>query len=110
MVRLTQLQRKALHRVFLRGAVYANGKSVDSIAQSAGWRFQEEHDIGHCWVHDKYTPRYAYAENIVIDYALATPLTYRQFRKAVIQFDYDAVGIQWCGMWLGIEKDGYTHA
>lgn len=36
--------------------------------------------------------------------------SYRQFRKQVVQFDYDAIGIQWMGMWLGIETDGYTHS
>ena len=23
---------------------------------------------------------------------------------------YDCLMIQWCGMWLGIELDGYTHS
>ncbi len=23
---------------------------------------------------------------------------------------YDCVMIEWCGMWLGIEKDGYAHS
>lgn len=35
--------------------------------------------------------------------------TYRQFRKlAVVSFD--CLMVPWCGMWLGIEKDGYTHS
>jgi hypothetical protein len=38
----------------------------------------------------------------------AIPLTYRQFRRGVI-YDRDYVGIVWCGMFVGIEKDGYTH-
>lgn len=38
------------------------------------------------------------------------PVTYRQFRKTVIPFDYGAIGVHWCGMWLGIETDGYTHS
>lgn len=39
-------------------------------------------------------------------------LTYRQFR-ATIQptFGMDgAVILPWCGMWLAIEQDGYTHS
>jgi hypothetical protein len=41
-----------------------------------------------------------------------TPLTYRQFRKKVQpMFCGDGgVMIHWCGMWLGIEEDGYTHS
>jgi len=36
-------------------------------------------------------------------------MTYRQFRKTV-QPGYDCAMVPWCGMWLGIEKDGYTHS
>ena len=41
-----------------------------------------------------------------------TPITYRQFReKAQPELcGYGAIMIHWCGMWLGIEKDGYTHS
>lgn len=35
-------------------------------------------------------------------------LTYRQFRKTV-QYGFDCLMVQWCGMWVGIERDGYTH-
>jgi hypothetical protein len=40
------------------------------------------------------------------------PLSYRQFRMYVSPaFDGSgAVMVRWCGMWLGIEKDGYTHS
>jgi hypothetical protein len=38
-----------------------------------------------------------------------TPLTYRQFRRTV-HSGYDCVMVHWCGMWLGIEPDGYTHS
>lgn len=37
-------------------------------------------------------------------------MTWEEFAATVVQFDYDAIGVQWCGMWLGIEKDGYTHS
>ena len=36
-------------------------------------------------------------------------LTYREFRKTV-QPGYDCVMVKWCNMWLGIERDGYTHS
>lgn len=36
-------------------------------------------------------------------------LTYRQFRATVLG-GYDCIMIHWCGMWLGIETDGYTHS
>ena len=36
-------------------------------------------------------------------------LSYREFRKTV-QPGYDCIMVRWCGMWLGIEKDGYTHS
>jgi hypothetical protein len=36
-------------------------------------------------------------------------LSYLQFRRAV-QPGWDCVMVKWCGMWLGIERDGYTHS
>ena len=36
-------------------------------------------------------------------------MTYMQFRRTV-QPGYDCVMVEWCGMWLGIETDGYTHS
>ncbi len=36
-------------------------------------------------------------------------MTYRQFR-ATVQAGFDCVMVQWSGMWLGIESDGYTHS
>lgn len=46
--------------------------------------------------------------------ALSTeyPIPYRAFRKlAQPAFTNDgAIAIPWCGMWLCIEADGYTHS
>ena len=42
-------------------------------------------------------------------YGLARYATYRQFRKTARQ-GYDCIMVPWCGMWLGIESDGYTHS
>ena len=39
----------------------------------------------------------------------AIPITYRQFRRGVLPGP-GCVMIQWAGMWLGIEPDGYTHS
>jgi hypothetical protein len=36
-------------------------------------------------------------------------MSYRQFR-ATVQTGFDCIMVQWCGMWLGIELDGYTHS
>ena len=36
-------------------------------------------------------------------------MSYRQFRRTVLM-GYNCVMVQWCGMWLGIETDGYTHS
>jgi hypothetical protein len=39
-------------------------------------------------------------------------LSYRQFRASIQpSFGCDgAVMVRWAGMWLGVERDGYTHA
>ena len=45
-------------------------------------------------------------------YGVGAPLTYREFR-ARVQPCFDKSGcvmLHWAGMWLGIEKDGYTHS
>ena len=34
--------------------------------------------------------------------------TYKQFRKRV-EPGLGCIMILWCGMWIGIEKDGYAH-
>jgi hypothetical protein len=36
-------------------------------------------------------------------------MSYRQFR-ATVQTGFDCIIVQWCGMWLGIGLDGYTHS
>jgi hypothetical protein len=37
--------------------------------------------------------------------------TYREFRRTVQpELCGPAVMVPWCGMWLGIEKDGHTHS
>ena len=44
--------------------------------------------------------------------AMNQPISYRRFRKSVagtICMD-GAVIVNWAGMWLAIERDGYTHS
>jgi len=36
-------------------------------------------------------------------------MSYKQFRKTV-QPGMDCIMVPYCGMWLGIERDGYTHS
>jgi hypothetical protein len=36
-------------------------------------------------------------------------LSYTQFRRSAVQ-SYECIMVKWCGMWLGIETDGYTHS
>jgi hypothetical protein len=38
-----------------------------------------------------------------------TSATYRQFRRRIVQ-GYDCLMINIWGMWIGIERDGYTHS
>lgn len=35
--------------------------------------------------------------------------SYREFRKRAFWTLGDFIALQWCGMYVGIEKDGYTH-
>lgn len=36
-------------------------------------------------------------------------MSYRQFRRLAV-FSFGVLMVPWCGMWLGIETDGYTHS
>ncbi len=38
-------------------------------------------------------------------------MSYRAFRRSVQAMSFDScVIVPWNGMWLGIERDGYTHS
>ena len=45
-------------------------------------------------------------------WTLATPMPYLAFRRSIQPtFGMDgAIVVRWCGMWLAIERDGYTHS
>ena len=45
----------------------------------------------------------------VYDRTCDKPGSYLEFRRTV-QPGWDCVMVEWCGMWLGIETDGYTHS
>jgi len=36
-------------------------------------------------------------------------MTYLAFRRTV-EPGWGCIMVKWCGMWLGIEPDGYTHS
>jgi len=38
------------------------------------------------------------------------PSSYIEFRRAAFHSAMDCMMVEWCGMWLGIEPDGYTHS
>jgi hypothetical protein len=81
MVRTTRAQRLALKRVYDRGPIYPCLTKLE----------QQMADRGPL---------------------TAVPITYKQFRRGLQgTFGCDgAVTIQWAGMWLAIESDGYTHS
>ena len=37
-------------------------------------------------------------------------LTFRRSVREIYYVNYSAVTVKWCGMWLAIEADGYTHS
>jgi len=42
-------------------------------------------------------------------YGIKRTISYRQFRRTV-RPGSGCIMVEWCGMWLGIEPDGYTHS
>jgi hypothetical protein len=97
MVRLNRAQRLALKRVFDRGPITVKHEPVAALTpkgQTIGF-WDERLRMADC------TPVHR-----------ETTLTYRQFRKQVCPVfgGGGCVIVPWCGMWLGIEPDGYTHS
>lgn len=81
MTYLTKAQRKALKAVYDRGPIYPYITPLE-------------------------------AQMVASGRLTVVPITYRQFRRGVQPtFGMDgAIVIQWAGMWLVIETDGYTHS
>jgi hypothetical protein len=81
MVKTTRKQREALKKVFDRGPCYRSGAYDHGFSVTCNIQYARHY----------------------------RPLTYRQFRRFV-RPGYDCIMLHWCGMWLGIEPDGYTHS
>lgn len=37
-------------------------------------------------------------------------MSWHDFAKSAGVGSFGCIMVQWCGMWLGIEEDGYTHS
>lgn len=123
MAPITKAQRAAIKRIFDRGPIYTNNLVASTIAANAGWQYTHVHSLpknalreraegegyDYIWVHPKYSPIYEDAADIVLDYALAKEMPYREFRRTVLT-GYDCLMVEWRNMWLGIEPDGYVHS
>jgi len=81
---LTRDQRKALKRVFDRSPLFILWDGETWMPTSAeGWNAHKRLD--------------------------QPDMTYRSFRKLAVSY-HGTVIVPWCGMWLGIEADGYCHS
>jgi len=107
---ITKAQRAAIKRIFDRGPVYPQDIDARRIVMDAGWSFGHRgHDVWD-WQHPNLNLKYGDHNEIIATYfPQVKPLTYCQFRRTV-QHGYDCLMVRWCGMWLGIEKDGYVHS
>lgn len=120
---ITKEQRKALKRIYDRGPIFEGTLPAENmLAEANGWRFVPAIQIAasyrlpsdtrigdYVWVSPHSDNVYQDATDLVRFEKLAIPLTYRQFRKTVQQ-GFDCLMVNWKGMWLGIEKDGYVHS
>ena len=105
----TRQQRIALKKVFDRRRLYPGGKTSDDLVYAAGWRFEQDTIHGWTWKHPNLSVMYRDSESIVSDFSMAQPIKYLHFRRTVKQ-GWDCLMVPWAGMWLGIERDGYTHS
>jgi hypothetical protein len=115
MIRTTRAQRVALKRLYDRAPLYACGKSADELATAAGWGFKVVYGpdgysiVTTYWHHPSLSCGFRESADIVAHYGLARPMTYREFRR-LLTVGYDCIMMRWMGMWIGIERDGYTHS
>lgn len=88
MICLTRAQRVALKQVFDRKPIFVDVRPFTPTQY-------------HCVVGDQFAAS-----------PFARRMTYREFRKSVVvSLGCDGVAMApWAGMWLGIERDGYTHS
>lgn len=109
---LTKAQRAALKSVYDRGPIF--NAAADKLLAAAGWTFDyTQEPVSWTWTHRVHGewPR-AQAWALVERFAYARRKTYREFRRLALRpmRRGDPVMVPWCGMWLGIESDGYTHS
>lgn len=107
---ITKAQRRAIHRLFQRHRPLKSGETAQQLARKEGWRFHYDEDDGiSYWWHPK-APHNQFddAMEIVETRGLDRRVSYRAFRKSV-QHGFDCLMVNVSGMWVGIEKDGYTH-
>ena len=116
---ITKAQRKALKRIYDRRPIWKDGTAAE-IAMKHGWRYVKVSEmplhyrpvvnpsISMVWIHGVH-PTFLDADEVVATYKLSTRHTYREFRRTVAH-GFDCLMVQWAGLTLGIEKDGYTHS
>lgn len=107
---ITKAQRHAIHRLFQRHRPLKSGETAQHLARSTGWKFHyDEDDKTSFWWNPRHPGVYFDdAMDIVETFSLDDRASYRYFRKSV-QHGYDCLMVKISGMWVGIEKDGYTH-
>ena len=106
---ITKEQRQAIHRIFQRHRPLQSGETPQSLARDAGWRFHYDEGTNEAfWWHPTHPTEFPDAYDVVERFKLDQPATYRAFRKTV-QHGFDCLMVQVSGMWIGIEKDGYSH-
>lgn len=84
MVKTSRAQREALKRVYRR--VVADHMQSDAVRLAQHINFHNARQV-----------------------EVPKPMSYRTFRRTV-QPGPDCIMVPFAGMWLGIERDGYTHS
>ena len=110
MTPITKAQRQAIKRIFVRHRPLKSGETAQQLAREEGWCFHYDEDdkISYWWNMRYPFNRYDDAHEIVEAFKLDKRLSYRDFRKTVLH-GYDCLMVKVPGMWIGIEKDGYSH-
>lgn len=106
---ITKAQRKAIHRIFNRHRPIDGEITAQELLRQAGWRFIMDLTTDEwCWYHPHYGEKVQDPDEIAIEMGYAKRLSYREFRRTVMH-GFDCLMVNVSGMWIGIEKDGYTH-
>lgn len=116
----TLLQEASIRALYERYPIFHGDLTPSQLAEKAGWEFNnysllppEKFAGDWWWTHPnlggEYGPLHRESTEIVIAHNLANLMTYDEFR-ATVQIGCDCLMVRWQGMWIGIEKDGYTHS